>query len=714
LLVFTDGNFSALPGELDQTFSRLKERFQGRSLQVYFVSLPGEELDTDLRSALLATFNGAPDAGATTITRADQVFPGLRDVVTELAGGDPARDERFVRRDGEEVSFKLPFSVRRLVVLSTGSPDAPPAGVISTSFPLTTEPALVLEPSMKQPDPNDPFSLRARVTHLTPAQPLASGKEYRLALDRPMGPDDRILFDSDLKLQIEVKDAQGRAPRRGADRRLRIIPGQTLRVSARFLDLVDGRWRALDLAGSGVEAEVTLNDGLRSTPMQPEAGTPDFIADGGPYPDVGQFTLRVIGRIAGLKYVRSEDLLIEVVPIQSVHPRLSGRYRYRCPGCDPSRVELAYAPGEDDSEPYEIEAAAPDAPGPADYRLELTDPLPDGVLIVDGDGSLVFDRPGETRLQIAPGEPAVFRLRYDEGYRTDRPSRLRLTLTDDDPALDGEARLDLQLVPIVAPLTLRPDGHTLEDPLAPFSLPVTRVGQGDGIYIRADGLRTPLREADLELHNESRLPMQLSLVGDDRLMLLPKRKYWCDCLTPSGEHAFGLTYRNPDTRQSADYQGSLAIASVPWWGRCKIEIGLLLLLVLAVLKVLCVLRTSRFPVHGRAYRFVTDRELPPDRLDLHRPFSAFFSCWSERRTAFGLRLAAHQRGAWILAESAIPPGLYDATTAESVAEMLEQRGRKPVFWRFEDELRDRETGDRYLLVRDHNRFDEEDFRRRRR
>ncbi len=710
LLLFTDGNFSGLPADLAGALDGLKSRLRGRSLAVRFVSLPGEPPDARMRATLLGVFNGAPDAGASTIETADQVVPGLRAVITELAGGDPADAGAFIARAGREVRFRLPFGVTGLVLLAAGDSTQAPAGVVDTSFALAADP-LLLEPAMTRPDRGEQLRLRARATHLRPKPALAAGETHRLTLDRPLGPQDRLLFEGDLRIALRVVGADGAPLSRDPLGRLRIPEGQGLRVHARFEDRIDGGWQPLDLEPYGVRPSFRLNDGLSARPMTVDAvGEAD--AEAGPYARPDQYTLSVEGRISGLKYQRSDDLILQVVPIADVRPRLSGAHALPCPDCAPGDIDLPYLPGADGSVAYRIQARVDDAPTAADYALRLDGPLPAGVTLRSADAVLPADADDRTlALHIGPGAPDEVLLHYDNGYQTTAPSTVTLRLTPADPTLRGSATLALTLRPVVAPLVLRADGHSLADQDQPFSLPVTEVGDGDGVFIAAEGLRRPLHPAQLRLESPGPVPLALEIVGDQRLIIRPQLRWWSDCLTPTGPRTYRITYDNPATRQRASFEGRLTVTDLPWWRKCLVEALLALALLLALIKLICWLRSGRFPPHSRLYRFDMDRDVPPQRRDLHRPIAAFFACRDARHKVLGLSLVVRGGRVEILPDAAIPPGLYHSATSELLATTFERNRGRSIGWRFHDELRDDQARYRYLLIRDHRRFDEAAFRR---
>lgn len=704
LLVFTDGEFAdAPPAGLAQDYEALRARFPGRNFQVFFVSLPGETAAVDVRSALLTTFNGAPRSGATEIERAAEIVPALRDVVAILAGADPVESGRFVRQEGAKISFELPFSVRRVLILTSGDDRTAPARWVSSTFPLSQQPPLEFEPRMRAPDPGEARRLQARIVHLTPVAPLPPKTAYGVEMDQPPRADDRILFVSGLELELALFDRQGVPLQQDAAGRVRVRRGQPVLVHAWLTDLVDGKRVPLDLYGTGVTPQFTLNDGLNSRPMAFDTQAQRASADAGPYQTAGQFSLSVIARIKGVSYVRSKDLILQVDAEVDVTPELVGRHLMACPDCSNDRVELVI--GSDDlvRDVYAIDASVPDAPKAAEYRLALDQPLPKGVTLVQADGSPLLGSEQQAVLTIAPDAPTPLLLRYDDRYQETAPSHVRLSLEPAEEGLRGYTSLELELAPTTAVMRLLEAGHTLPDQSHPFSRLVTEVGDDNGIYVAAEGLRAPLASEHLSVESQTGLPVELQVLDDRRILLMPRKRWWCDCLTPSGQQVVRVGYNNPDARQSDHLEVPFEIRPVPFWQRCWQEIALAVVLLALLLKLLCLWRTWHFPPRSQVWRCEIDASSVPKRRSLHRPWRRLFSlgCSDERRREFGLILVARASGIAVLRGSTVSDGMFRTRTGERLSDLFEANPRRQeINLGWNEALHDEQNGYRYLFVSD--------------
>ncbi len=704
LLVFTDGAFGdAPPAGLAQDYETLRARFPGRNFQVFFISLPGESIAVDVRGALLTAFNGSPRAGATEIERAGEIVPGLRDVVSILVGADPVESERFLRRDGAKLGFELPFSVRRLVILTSGDQQKAPARWRSSSFALARDPPLQYEPQMREPDPGEQQRLRARIAHLTPAAPLSPRVAFSLEMDQPLRADDRVLFVTGLELDLALFDRHGAPLQPDAAGRLRVRRGEPVQVQAWLTDIVDGKRVPLDLTGTGIKPDFILNDGLTGRGMRFDEQEQRAEANAGPYERPGQLSLSVVARIKGVSYVRSRDLILQVEADVEVTPALTGRHLMACPDCAEDRVELVMGSDHQVRDLYAIAAAVPDVPKPARFRLALDRPLPDGVTLVHPDGRPALEDDRQGLVTIAPQATTPLLLRYDERYQETRSTRIRLALEPAEEGLRGATALELELAPTIAVMRLLEIGHTLADQSAAFSRAVTQVGDGNGIYVSAEGLRAPLSAEHLSVESLTGLPAELRVVDDRRILVLPRKRWWCDCLTPSGPQRVRVGYDNPHSRQADRLEVPIDIRPVDWWQRCWQEIALLLATLLLLLKLYCLWRSQHFPRNSQVWRCEIDSVAVPKRRRLHRPWRRLFSlaCSDERRVEFGLILVARASGIALLRGSSFSDGTFRTRTGEPLRTTFEANPkRREINLVWNDELRDEQNGYRYLFVSD--------------
>lgn len=771
LLVVSAAAPAGLPSELAARLAALRERPNGPPVQLIHVRLaaPSATVAADALPAdpLAVALREAFGAAATTfVASPDQMLPTLAAAVVAALGGDDAAGSA-VCRDDEELSFLLPFPVQGLRLLTVDPPGTDPPELTQASFRLRKAPPYALAADL----PLAGTGAAVRVQHLELNAPLAAGVRHCLRLSRPPGANDRLLFNADLRLRVAVADAQDQPLARDADDYLLLPPGQAAALRAWVETRHAGRWELVapdsaaeptsDLAPEPVAALAPDPDSDPDSNRDPRAastgtavpGTADAQAgtqagnqtarsalpirmslvtgdaqqplragaDGvqvatlGPFQSPGTHRLAVSAQVPGVLTLPASELTLRVTAPRAVTPALQGRHLRPCPDCAPEQVELVYGPRDEEAEPYLIEAAVPDAPGPAEYGLSLVEPLPAGVAVLGADQTpLLADGAREASLRIDPQAPVQLRLRYDQGFDGAAPVALQLRLAPHSPALQGSAELTLTLVPTVAPLALVAAGHTLPDAEAPFALPITALHGRDGLYVAAEGLRAPLDPAHLRLNSPPQLPLRLTLDDDgERLLISPRPRPWFRFLVPAGAHPFQLDYHNPATRQQASYQASLDLLPVPWWQAAWRELLLGLLLLLVLLKLLCLALTNRFPTHARVlwYRELDQagQPMPPRRFDLHRPLRAFFACNNERRRVGGLQLIARDGFVDLLPGRGLSEGLRHQARGESLTTLFERGGGEPIPWNYNEQLRDDLYHECWVLVHDRRRVQEDDL-----
>ena len=223
---------------------------------------------------------------------------------------------------------------------------------------------------------------------------------------------------------------------------------------------------------------------------------------------------------------------------------------------------------------------------------------------------------------------------------------------------------------------------------------MTELGSKQGVFVIAE---QALRELDLSLLTVSSdtLHFRAQLEAPDKLRLIPLKNWWCDCLTAPGDHTFTLDYRDPKTAQSARFTGRVTLLDVPWWEKCWQEILLLLLALLTLLKIICLLRTERFPSHSRLVE-IRGKTIQR-RIRLHSMWASFWSCRDERRWVIGLELHATPNGAKIIFSRNIPQTLYYEATGDRLVQVFEDSQQRPVAWHWEDVLRNDQNGLSYVL-----------------
>lgn len=687
LLVITDAGFDSdaarTPSVLGQRYLQLKSAFKGKNLAAHFVFLSDGNTTQSveqqgIRPKLLEIFNGNSQVGKVDIDRSKDIFPELRDVITQLYGTDANRSQAVVDVQGSRIRLKPPFSISRLIVAVADERGGALPRFQSANFALKQTPPSLLQPTIG--------SYKANVYHLQPTQALLPGAAYELNFDRALPPETQVLFDSGLDLQLSFF-SNGQALKPDSRGRLVVTRNTPLEVRATLIDRLNPKAQQVDFSTLPQDPVFTLNrQGSQSRPMglnKPQ----NYASAQVSYAQPGVYTLAVEARYPGFVIVRAQDVQIEVQTVQPIQLSLKAERRDGCANCKPDegRATFTTQPGQYDV--FAIHVQADKAPEAAPYRLELTEALPAGVRLLLPDGRTALSGATVTTdsLTLQPGQKVTVLLQYDASYRDRKPHVVHLRLTPTRPDWQGKAELTLTLQPQTPQLVLREAGHTGADQSQPFRLLVTELGSKQGVFVIAEQALRELDPALLTVSSDT-LPFTAVREGPDKLRIIPGKNWWCDCLTTTGNHAFTLDYRDPKTQQSARLTGQITLLDVPWWEKCWQEILLLLLMLLTLLKIICLLRTDRFPASSRL--IVTQNKQIVKRVRLHSFWSTLLSCRNERRRVIGLELHATPNGAGIVFNPRIPPTLYYEATGERLAEVFENTRQRPAPWHWGDILKD--------------------------
>lgn len=700
LLVITDGEFSFPPDhdELDAHYQRLKNAFQGKNLAVRFVVLHhNKDLravieQQGIRQALLTTFNGSPDAGRVDIDRAQNVFPGLRRVITELYGTDPDGLGDVAEIQGRDIRLHPPFSIRRLVVALADEQGRAPARFEQADFPLNPDPPLAFLPATAHD--------RAAVYHLQPSQPLLPGQDYRLRFNQNLPPDTSVLFDSGLDLQLSYF-VNGQPVTANAQGRLVIDKGVPLDAHATLTDSLNAQAPQVDFSALPREPDFTLFEGQRRQPMRLDKPG-NFASAQVAYSQPGQYTLTVQARYPGFIVRRAQDVIIEVREIHNV--KLSWRTERRdgCEECAADETRALFTTQAGYRDLLGLTLTAEGLPETASFALTLAAPLPTGVRLLAADGQTVLNDAATqpVMLKLAPGQSLPLRLQYNRDYRDVASQPITLTVRPQRTDLRGTAALPLKLIPKAPALHFEDDGHTGGDQTHPLHLPLTQLGGEAGVFEIAKDALTDLNPEYLTVDSPT-LNLALRVEGPHRVRVMPKPSWHCDCLTPPGEHRFTLRYDDPTGVQpAATYTGHFWLVDEPWVKKCWQEALIVLTVLLALLKIVCHLRTVRFPAGSQVQVWAADRNGPPRRFYLHSGWSTVLSCRDERRRAYILDLRALPTGASIVFSRNYPETLCFQDRGDGLMECFANRQQRDAPWRWGEVLIDEETQERFVLLKD--------------
>ena len=386
---------------------------------------------------------------------------------------------------------------------------------------------------------------------------------FSLLTRRSGAADLRVLFETSVKVEWEVYDEAGRLLPADPNGAVEVAQKQKIKIKAFLTEPRNGKEERVDFSqlrrlpefslhcqGVGKDADTSVMsvDKAAST----ATGTLSF-------DQPGRYTAAVTARYPGFINKRARDLTVVVREELPVEISLSATGTGVCPTCTSDRVALTYTIQEAYQEVLAINVQS-SAAKEGEYEIGLSDSLPRGVQILLPDRKPLKDGPtAKAAITCSAAKPQQLFVQYNKDYT--EPGEKVVTLSvKAKPPFKGEAKLPLRFVPLVADLRLEPAGSTL-DPYGkdPFRLKVTALGQGHGAYIKAIGLLAPLDPAHVQFEGEG-IPFEMQVQEKSKLILIvPQKKWWCDCLTPGrkarvqtqlpapGDQAASLLFRNHRT-----------------------------------------------------------------------------------------------------------------------------------------------------------------------
>ncbi|MFZ7111970.1 MAG: hypothetical protein ACOWYE_09835 [Desulfatiglandales bacterium] len=726
LLVVTDGHFTdEVPSAatLFRRYEDLRKKFRGESLQAFFVAFAPRGSDGDgvlaeireqkVSENLLKVFNGREDVGSVTVREGRELYRALMDIIAQMVGVDPRKSEDFISHQDNVLKLHTPFTVSRLVIISTGSGASKAASVAGES--IRTRERDVYHASMRKTDHLTRSVLGAGIYHLIPWPPLSSGKEEVITFDRSLGSGDvRVIFETAVRVLWEIHDRDGRTLPVDANGTIEIPQGQKFFIKAFLTEPKNGKEERIDFSSLPQKFEFSLhyegqNKTADTSKMDIDMST--STATGAvKFDRPGRYTVAVTARYPGFINKRARDLSVVIKEEMPVHIKLDAQGTGVCPGCSAERVELTYTVKEPYQDVLAVDVRS-SAPAVSEYDVELRGTLPEGVRIKLPDGDTFRGGTfGKASLSCGGTKSARLLLQYNRDYDETAERDVSLTARARAPQ-KGEATLRIHLVPVTAGLTIEPAGSTL-DPSGkdPFRLRVTSLDQGHGIYVKANGLQAPLHPDHIRVEGEN-IPFVSEIQeGTNLILLIPQKKWWCDCLTPSGTQDVTLTYRHPKTRQQASYTGAVELVPVGLWERCWREILGFLVFLFLILKMWCLALTYRFP--RRSCLCVERQDAPYNKqeLRLHRWRDyAWPPCGSAARKILGFNIQAGPNGVLLRHEKWYTDSLVGGMG--TLPSQFEENGFKPMTIGWGEVIMDNtDTMNQitYRFVRDNSRSGDDD------
>lgn len=697
LVVLSDGEFGDAPSDPGAYVERMRKGLRGQTVDAYFVAIAPRGNDKILaaieaqgvRRELLTQFNGSPEEGKVDLRDTTTFIGQMSDLITLLNGGDIASIDS-IRYRGTSIQFAPPFAVKKVRVLAVGEKGRGVPNLKGQDFSLLGS-GVVLNGGMREPDTiSNGKRLLGSVFQLNPFPALVGGQDHQITFDQAVDNNNtRLIFETSVYVAWELLNAEGEVLFPDSRGLIRVAKDEILTARAKLYE-EDGNGSPKEVVISQLphEPQFTMQSsetragaptGSRVMPVNSDAnsafGKVAFASN-------GQHKLAVRVRYPGFLTSRGKDISVEVVDERPVRIRVQTEPGVDCPACRPDNVDLVYTASAIHKDALRLKFTAEGRNfTQGEFVLTLERPgLPHGVRLVLPDGAAwsgaVFD--SEQRLELVAGKAAEIRLEYDSDFQESLPREVALNVAATKPWA-GSHSLRLKISPRQRKAIISPKGHTL-DPTGgtPFNLRVTDIHTGEGLYFLIDGVEGDLALENLEVAADSvRVPMDVQLEKGHLIRLVPMPWLGSDCLTKTGKTRFSITYQNSLTRQQAVYTGDLELSPGSFWDRCWKELFYFLTAFLVFAKLICLIRTSRFPSRAKVKATYSFGD-PAGTRHLHSRWSWLWPfCRNERRSVFGLNIEAASFGVRLLPskQSARSSLYYNGTP---LAKHFEDNGNRPI------------------------------------
>jgi len=729
-VIATDGAFydgaQLLPADVAANVRRYAERLKGKLTVFFLLTLNAPDTERmveqqGVRRALLQTFGGK----AYNVRSFAELQEAMLEIVASVSATDPAIGSAAVRVNGTQINLNLPFTVTRIISISQGEAEATLPSLAGTPFPVGRR--IDLSPEMLAAD-NQLTSpariegwpttrLKARVTQIEPAPPLAPGR-YQLTYNAAVGNAVRLLFRSDVFLDVEVKGPNGEPVPSDRDGRLELTTDTPYQLHIRVIERVGGREQEVELARLPDETVAFVGlqspQGDRDGEARRDASLGRFV-----FPLVldkeGEMKVRAGLRVPGLLTTKTVDVVLKAEK-RDVDFSIAVERAQPCPDCAENAVAFSYSPSTSHTAVATLTITAEGRPGTLLARLDGEN---EGFALLAPSGHPLA--PNEP-VAFAPGQPVRLTLAYVPGWRPavrgERylPHTLTVAVTAAAPLRGGASR------PVL--LSPRPRNVRLQYAGEPAGPQVSLVDLAQGTQALEFVLDGALPEEGA-FETRMRLPLtrvRMSVTPDGLIAAPTLPAFWrwfgCDCwqgLLFAGERKLDATWRSSDGVITASATAPVRVAPAAhelvfgcfWFALvvlCMVWLGGL---------ILALLRASRFPGGSRLMVSEPGYDLPHSEK-LRGPFLRHFgrcALWflpgsgiDEWRRLEGLTWIATPSGA-LLKPMRHWPAFRVQDLGQSIEEIARQRGAgEPIEVSWGGVLQELAApGRRLELVEDHRR-----------
>ena len=731
LIIVSDGGFDAAPSpegvltsmrthrdriKADVRVSFLQILPSGPSYKTQANKLRETVDEQGIRSGMLSVFNGDADNGSYEVDSGPALWAALRDIIARISATDQTELGRYVAYEGNNVRIDTPFSITRIISVST-SADAKPPVLKSVSFAGENS---SVETAMQDADPEFPGLKFKGVTSQFRFVPALQPGQHQLEFDGPTPEDVFLLFDTNVVAALDIvdagsglavpRDAQGRAELElGNSYQLQTVlsdPGSTLRTD--FDALSPGTAFSVEILGGAAPVARTLNRDDAN-----DRAVAEFSAD-----TRGTFSATAQVRIPGFVSPKSAPLDFVVLDRALALTLSAERPAESCSACAPGELASSVTANDTGADVATFDIAV-DGHAPGTVIVEM----PDGaglIDLIDRDGAIV---PPGTLVLVAPGDVLSLTVRrkpIDAAFfATPRSGSFSLRAVPAGSATGAAVEISrtIRFVVPEARITLvsYAKGRPEDGPLDLSDVELRQGGIGADLKIEGTLMVPDAASVTVTPAGRGWFWKLDQSVSDYVITVSPKAGVLSLAWIEASAWLFGrevaAVVRYEDSQRLQTAEARVPIAFTITWGAFFLSLALNLLILLAVFYLLwvaiAILAVQRFPKHA-VVEEVTPGDQHPGRKEMRGsnlliylsallvPFKGFPK---EKLEFRGLMFEAASGGVKLVLPKDKVPAWYltsQGVTLAKLRELTPTLGRVHLQWA--DQLRDDHDRDHVLTM----------------
>ncbi|KMW56904.1 hypothetical protein AIOL_001861 [Candidatus Rhodobacter oscarellae] len=542
LVVITDGQFGG-------DFNRFQRQVQAAlrdakgPIRSEFVLINPSDSDSFVQSVrdqdvfpfLNTSFNGSADDGFHNVTNFDAMFEAVKAITARISGTEDLGQANNIRKSGATMTLESPFSISRIVAVSSSEDGSPPPSVTSTSFTATD--TFSFDSGMTEPDRASGWNkiVKGYTQHFVFRPALSPGK-HTLEYDRQLNNGSFLLFEADAVVDLRLFDPSGQMLQPGADGVIEVTLDAEYDLQSQ---VYSEKSTTTPVPFSEIDSNARFKTDVRdptdaqtSIPM-PRNDAADRAEGKATFTQVGEHTLRSVLRWPGFVSPTSKSINVRVldrraemsISIVPTNQDGSGNITFDVLAGGTSALQRIAVISVHDATGLAVEYSMTlsELPGWAELQRANGDILePSDTVPVSESLTLVVDGSAITSGNQVKTWPFVLAARAAS------------------PVI-GEVEATGTILPVVAPVVLNPAGHS-KDPTGTTPLPMNgtelrenkhkTTGKINGLDFQIrDALSSPEIGKNIEVITNAPLGVGIiAEVNGDLVSAYPTTAWWCPCI----------------------------------------------------------------------------------------------------------------------------------------------------------------------------------------